>query len=513
MNDSEVNKEYINPVSSAALDFSKSFDLAYEDKNIALVLSLIDEVTLAIPSFDNISQAYLFYSLGTAFGDLSVLDPIHKNENNLERQIYYYRNSIANIEKQEQNSEKNKPYINGLKRVLYTNYANSLDKCGRKIAAVEYYKKALYIDSRFGMALGNLGIAYKHYGSLEYDNTRRDYFHNFAYHYLVKAIKNEKNDVYLNALNDFKHSVDEYDKEYVSHVLKKELKIPQYSYDNPLELTYRQWCLKNTLFLNPLNDLPVHELCFAADVLHLPNMVIGIDAKPIFHGLFNQLKQEFIFSRYQYYNSLQIPTEVHFADKDTYLLNFADYPQYSIRLENMKSAFRSLYSLLDKVAFFITKYFDLGIKERDISYYNIWLSEKVGHNGYKYKNQLNPNENYALSSIFWISKDFYTRLHDSPNPEAKRISELRHALEHRYVKIVMKGMPIQNIGDVDDFAMYITENQLSEYVIQILKIIREVLINLSLAIHIEESKKAKKRMNDIIIPKINFMNYDDDWKI
>ncbi len=32
--------------------------------------------------------------------------------------------------------------------------------------------------------------------------------------------------------------------------------------------------------------------------------------------------------------------------------------------------------------------------------------ERAGKNGYKYKNILNPNENFALASIYWISKDF-----------------------------------------------------------------------------------------------------------
>ena len=68
-------------------------------------------------------------------------------------------------------------------------YSNTLDHCGRKIAAIEQYKKALNIDDNFGMALGNLGRVYQHYGMLEYDNGHRDIFHYFAYHYLDNAIK------------------------------------------------------------------------------------------------------------------------------------------------------------------------------------------------------------------------------------------------------------------------------------------------------------------------------------
>ena len=77
--------------------------------------------------------------------------------------------------------------------------------------------------------------------------------------------------------------------------------------------------------------------------------------------------------------------------KDTYLLQFADYPQYSIRIEQLKCSFKTLYSLLDKVAFFI--------------------------------NVLAPNSNIAISSLYWISKDFYKPSNVSPNPLAQRISK------------------------------------------------------------------------------------------
>ncbi len=151
---------------------------------------------------------------------------------------------------------------------------------------------------------------------------------------------------------------------------------------------YREWAVENNLFLNTLNDLPVVELCFATDVLQLPDMIVSIDAKPIFHGMFNQIKQElcikvsvlFIFA---------IREEVHYADKETHLINFADFPQYGIRIEQLKSAFKTLYGLFDKIAYFLTSYFELGIHEKDVSFNHIWLTGfGAGKNHYEYKNVL-----------------------------------------------------------------------------------------------------------------------------
>lgn len=362
------------------------------------------------------------------------------------------------------------------------------------------------------MALGNLGMAYRHYGMLVSDPAHRDYFHHFAYHLLNQAIKSDDPNTHKQAKKYFNRTIGGYDKEYIEYVLSVPLDIPQYSYCNQDELQYRQWALENDLFLNPLNDLPIFEFCFAADVLQLPDMIARIDDKPIFHGMFNQFKQEYIFARYQYYCSLQEPEVVHFADKDTHVLNFADYPQYSIRIEMLKSAFKTLYSLLDKVAYFMNSYFKLGIKERDVSFHSIWNSEKRGKSGYKYENTLNPNDNFSLASIYWISKDFYEKFMDSPNPQAQRIRNIRNALEHKYVKVIWGLSPDRTTGDIDDLAFYVPEVELSTETFKLLKLIREIIICLSLAVGIEEKNRNHELDSSKVVMPITLMDYDDEWK-
>jgi len=503
--------QYDDPFSSEVKAFALDFDAAYEKNDKKRLIDLMEKAKSCLSYLDVASQAQLHYSLGTVYGDLSTLDSNLDCIDNVEKQIYHFRKSIELIESKELDEERFSPYIKGLKLALYTNYANSLENIGRKISAIDYYKKALIINPSFGMAIGNIGIAFYHYGALVYDKTHRDYFHHFAYEYLNLAITSGTG-IHQQAKEEFKNRLNSYDKDYVQNFLSNPLEIPQFTYDEPDELAYRKWALKNKLFLNPLNDLHVEELCFASDVLQLPNMIVKIDAKPIYHGMFNQLKQEFIFTRYQYYQSLQYPDEPHFADKDTYLISTADYPQYSIRIERMKTAFRVLYSLLDKIAFFINAYFKLGIKERDVSYRSIWLTEKPGDKGYKYKNTLNPSENYPLNAICWICKDFFDALYESPNPAAKRVSDLRNALEHKYVKVFSDTFITRTNGEIDDLAEYVSESELQIITMQLLKDIREALINLSLAVYITEQKNNTSYEGDYI-PKIRMMGYDDEWKI
>ena len=128
------------------------------------------------------------------------------------------------------------------------------------------------------------------------------------------------------------------DEDYMDKLYEVLLEIPDYTYDDPIEYAYRKWALDNVLFLNTLNDLLDLKLRFAADVIQLPSITADVGAKPVFHGMFNQINQEYIYARYLSYSSLDIPGVPHYADKETYLLNLTDYPQYSIRIENLKTA-------------------------------------------------------------------------------------------------------------------------------------------------------------------------------
>ena len=504
--------KFVNPFSQDVRRMSERFDYATINHNFNELEQLLAETEKMLCDENAASQAQLYYSMGTVYSDFAKFKGI-STEKSTEKQLYYFRKSISLIEFNEYFDEKYKPYVLGFKRVLYTNYANTLDHCGRKIAAIEQYKKALNIDDNFGMALGNLGRVYQHYGMLEYDNGHRDIFHYFAYHYLDNAIKSTDPNTYSEAKDCFEATIDCYAPEYIEKVLKPDLCFKQFSYENPDELNYRKWCLSNGLFLNTLNDLPIAESCFAADVIQLPNMIANIHSKPIFHGMFSQLKQEYIYARYLYYSTLSFISEPHYADKDTYIKAYTDYSLYSIRVEKLKTAFKTLYGLFDKIAYFLEHYFELGINERDINFRSIWRdSAGKGKKAYNYKNVLNPSENFALSSLYWISKDFSEKFEDSPNPELKRISDIRNSLEHKYTKVydIISKKDIPEYGD--GLALYVSEEELYEVVIFLLKILREAIINLSLCVNIAEIPK-REASKDKLVLQMSLMDYEDDWKI
>ena len=340
--------------------------------------------------------------------------------------------------------------------------------------------------------------------------------HYFAYNNLKSAIERNDSHIPLDTKNYFMSIINGYDPEYRTEFLDKPLNMPEYSLGSTHEYEYRRWCLHNHLFLNPLNDLLVEHSSFAADTLQLPSIVTPIFQTdiPIYFGLFNQLKQEYIYARYLFYRGIEITDQPHYADKDTYLVNLYDFPQYSIRIESIKTSFRLLYSLFDKVAFFINTYWKLGIKEHDISFSSIWKDES-GYGKYRYKHkQLETNGNSAIAAINWIYKDFKQIFGDAPHPELQRLKSLRNAIEHKYVKIHSDLLyPIDKPYTDNEMTYHISEADLQNYTLELLQMIREVIIELTLAVHIEEQKKHNSIDKTKVVPKLYVDDYDDEWKI
>lgn len=501
----------VSPCSDAAEKIATKFDAAIIAGDPVALEEHINEALTLVESEDEISKATIYYCLGTAYGALDSIGETNTEES-LKKQIYFFRKSIALLETVECSAPDFSLHVKTYKTNTYINYGNVLCRCGRIIAAIAQYKKALELQPTFGMALGNLGKAYMDYSLMEFDPGHQEYFHHFSYVYLQRALECTDPNTYPEARAFFASRVAQYRPEYVESFLSKELSIPQFNIRGKQERAYRQWAVENNLFLNTLNDLPPAELCFACDVLQLPGMVVSLDAKPIFHGMFNQIKQEYVFARYQYYSALQEASKPHFADKDTHLINFADYPQYGMRIEQLKSSFKTLFGLLDKMAYFLNSYFDLGIKERDVSFSAIWKSEHGGKHRYAYKNTLNYHDNFALSSLYWISRDLYDSFEDSPNPQLERIKKVRHALEHKYVKITKGWFPDRENGEIDDLALYVNETELYDLTMQLMHIVREVIICLTMCVHAEEKSRKKENGDQLVMP-MPLMEYDDNWKI
>lgn len=510
--------DLISPFAPICADYAKKFDEAEIAHDIEMTKKLLERAKAVISVHDEPAYAHLFYSVGTSLTILRDSLSAEKQSAISEKEktriqteitkvhgdaIWHYRHAEELINDIEATKET-KPFIDGLLMTLFVNLGNAMDYCGRKCSAIDYYRKAMAIHP-FGMALGNIGRCLEHYAGLEGDPGHRSVLIKTAYDYYVRAEAAVDSYTYQEAKMDFITRREQIE----FHIGKEELQSPirykKSGIGRKCEKKYRDWCLYNHLFLNTLNDLPDVNSAFATDALHIASVTTAIDQNnpPFVFEMFNQAKEEYVYSRYLLFEVTQSDIKLHFADKETHLEDVLNYGAYSIRLEKLKTAFRTLYSLFDRIAFLLNGYLNLGIKERQVNFWSIW--DKITSETEK--------NNIALRALHWIYKDFKEEFGDADSPHSLKLKTLRDALEHKFVSVHI--LPVDNEVKIgSDYIYRISEDHLIEYTMELLKISREALIELIIAIRIEEHHRCKDlNQGDRRVAHISLREYKDEYKM
>jgi len=392
-----------------------------------------------------------------------------------------------------------------------------LNYVGRFVCAIECWNRSISHDHNFGMALANKGYGLFHYAQCLYDQGHMALFLKKSHDYLEEGLSKG---VDMQAVDTFRPIAAWIAEHLPAEHLDRPFEKESFSLGKTKgEQRYRQWCLDQRLFLNPLNDLGAHSIA-AQDVFSVPSIVVSIGEGPRYQGLFNQMKQEYVSARYLLYEGLSAERP-HFADRDVLLLDTLDYPCYSVAIERQKLAMRSAYSIFDKVAFFLNHYLNLGISDRRISFRSLWYVKQTKNNGLR--SEFSSLQNWPLRGLFWLAKDLFE---DAPGfraslePGAAGLADIRNHLEHKYLKVHddMWHGPEDDDDDfrkciIDDLACSITREQLGAACVLLFQLVRAALIYLSLGIHVEERRRAEDRPADARIGVSPLMSWPDEWKI
>jgi LA2681-like HEPN len=401
---------------------------------------------------------------------------------------------------------------------IFTNLANQINTVGRFVEAQEYWRRALAIGPRFGMALGNRGYGLEQYARSLYDPRHRRVLLCEAHKSLSSALSDTADyecQGYDNAKAFFANIRDQIATRIDVERVECGTDLDRHEIGQSEEVcAYRLWCLTNTLFLNPLNDLGAHRIA-ARDILHLPSFVTPIDEPPALLGLFNQLKQEFVMARWLYYDGT-LSDGIHFADRDVLLYNTLDYPAYSIAIEKVKAAYRLAYSLFDKIAFFLNAYLHLKFDESRVYFRSVWYvnaDEKQG-----VRPELNRTENWPLRGLYWLAKDLFDKeFQHVMEPSARDLYAIRNQLEHRYLKVHEAHSPLPTKPTakdriwIDNLAYSIQRQDFEAKTLRVLRHARAGLVYLSLAMHREERYRATGKDQTSTVP-MRLDSWEDDWK-
>jgi len=390
---------------------------------------------------------------------------------------------------------------------IYVNLANALSTIGRSVEGLILLRKSIELLPAYGMAVGNLGshlLLLSDY--MPTDKYRVLYLHAACQH--IEQALAEKKGLTQEAISDFerKHQrlVRLLGEERVD--LQELAQRVSNSSQSDQEVDYRRWVSKETLFLCPINDL-IPLGTNGHDCLHLPTITRPIGEGPHLHGIVNQLIQEFVSIRFQVYEGINA-RDVHFSDKKVHLISMTDFASYSLSLERLRVAFRVLFSLFDKIAFFMNLYFDLKVPYEKVSFGKIWYDANSEiHEGFQARQNNRP-----LQGLFWLSKDLAGNDDRYLEPEADKLRAIRNYLEHKYLKVI-EWEEFNQEPDFDDplkdsVALKVSRRHFVDKTVHLLRLARSALIYLLLAVEFEEKSKQNGE-NTISIP---VSRYDDEWK-
>lgn len=367
---------------------------------------------------------------------------------------------------------------------VHVNLGNCFKKLGRVLEALECYEKALALDPNHGMALGNKGIGLYSYARVAGEHQAT--FLKEAYSLLSLALKKG---VDVEAITYFEGFIQEIISQFKANKVNLDT-IPRYpgiTYKGQpgLEKFLTTFCLQNKLYLNVCNHC---QRCDAAvgDTALIKKMVIPMSEKDStdwpkndkylrLSKYLNEVKQDYVTARFLLILSRYTNLDLSFVDKHVRIIDTLDYPLHNIRVGLLKASFNGFYSILDKIAYFLTDYLSLGIHRRAIYFSTVWFDSKGPHK-LIHQNILSTN-NLSLNALYNLHRDFEDGCH-------KNLRSIRHSLTHRFVNI-------RSSQPEDDENM--SENSLLEGTLSLGKASRNAILYLLQFVYTEESKKEKQQ--------------------
>lgn len=370
---------------------------------------------------------------------------------------------------------------------IRTNLANRLNSLGRPIAANEQWLKVQESVPHFAKALANRGQAICHLAQCLYDQGHTP---------LMLAAARSLYDTAL----DEEAFWESDDRTLHAPRLSEELRqltsyLEEIGYDENSDLSrwslgateeeraYRRWCLRKRLFLNPLNETYTCSVA-ATDVLHLPSHTYSLEKEPRFPAYYNLLKQEYISSRYRLYRAIH-EDEPEFLMRDVLMLDSGEGQALGHYTEDLRAAFRSAYSIFDKIGLFLNDYFGIGLDPRRVTFHTIWFEKP--NNTATLRPVFKESRNWILRGLFFLSKDlFHETLKEVAEPDAANLARLRQQVEHRFLSF--QHLPE---GEGTETHWMLSADAFQDKTLRLLKMAREALIYLSLAMHLEETRREE----------------------
>tara|TARA_R110002167_G_scaffold57840_4_gene163638 strand:+ start:294 stop:2027 length:1734 start_codon:yes stop_codon:yes gene_type:complete len=433
----------------AIASLSARVDELLDAQNVADMEDFIGTFDVITHVFEyDFREAQFHYILGNAHSLLYVPQLNEWYDPNLNKVIIHFKKALNALK----NSNVDDEYQITLKSKIETNYGNYLSQQGRFMCAKRHWRNAIDLDNQpiAHTAMYDNELYLSRYTL--YDEPKAIYHQFLAYKSLCERMKLPNNQARFNdsdyifddnRTQDFKLWFEEqYTLDHFNHFYKKNDKEL-----NKKEIAYLNWCGKNNLFIDDL-EIDDHPEVIRPDSLSLPsfssrlNMTLAYHEDLVYHANFDEIKSDFCYARYLIFSASNIPNEtVNFFNNTFTKTDDLTHTIDNIKAQQLKSAFKILYALFDKIAYFISHFYDLNDidKDKQISFENLF--KRRGSNEWKPHDKLKESTNQFIHALFYILKDLrdikdQESVSDWLNPELVKIYEIRNYIEHRSFKII-----------------------------------------------------------------------------
>ncbi|KAF5076348.1 LA2681-like HEPN [anaerobic digester metagenome] len=474
-------------ISNEILSLSEKFDIAFHKADISemkKLISLSKELICKYKETLNLMQIY--YDIGTGYSELRKLE---SSEEFLEYEILYLR-KCTNLYYENELTPKDE-YIEHLilKHIAvqaYVNLGNAFRNIGRHLMAIDNFYYAINIDNTFSMAYANLSGALFDFARLQYNSVYFNYLNHAGYYYYLKAVEYKENIHRPEAIEDITDYITNFSSEYLEEFLKTDINPPNLEIESNDEFEYRSSVGLHRLFLNPIEDI-LPNPCFWVDDIQLSLIDEGIMPIELIEAyeLFTQIKSEYIYGRYLWFQAASNEGNIEELCEKNTALAYSDSlkADFSYRDFLAKTSFKILYSIFDKIGFFINIFWKLNIPHQKVDFSKS-LTRKSGK---EYIFNTDLSQNISLKSLYWIQKDLRSEERVfSTNPKAVKLADIRNCMEHRSYR---------TLCEKSDFDFKFTECEFRERLeintVDLLKILKESIIYLALSVNEDILSKKK----------------------
>lgn len=386
-----------------------------------------------------------------------------------------------------------------LKPDYFVNYANLLNQRGRTLETFEEHYKAFQLDPHFPMARANMAEALMGYahvvgGKLGFTLLAE------AYQELKAAVAS---------------GMEAGPREYFSTELKhyesiygEDLNVEDVRCSSELQKTgdefrdfYRSFACEERLYLNPFNlNHRCEEALYDSFVLNIKEDVEQEEMRFLrFVHYVNDIKATYVTARMLMIQSAFHHPNMAFISEDVVLNLAPGAALYSLNLDLAKVAYRTALSVLDKIAYTLNAYLDLGYDSKMLYFHDLAMIGKPTEKKGRHKNRVSieTTNDPMFAALIDLAADFMV-------DHFGQLKKLRNAFEHRFQRIAddtildaeedkvteeLMMTALGNLSDKDADNRIFTASAFIEQLLDLVRLTRSAVIYLICMINMNEARR------------------------